>query len=87
MQTATGSSAFQRAIESVEMLPVDDQMLSASLRRCWSRSSAGALSSIAAPIWSRRLPKPGRRTRPAMCAEATWRISWLLTIGTHDEVY
>jgi len=27
MQTATGSSAFQRAIESVEMLPVDDQML------------------------------------------------------------
>jgi hypothetical protein len=27
MQTATGSSAFQRAIESVEMLPVEDQML------------------------------------------------------------
>jgi hypothetical protein len=27
MQTATNSSAFQRAIESVEMLPVDDQLL------------------------------------------------------------
>lgn len=27
MQTVTGSSAFQRAIEGVEMLPVDDQLL------------------------------------------------------------
>ena len=27
METATGSSAFQRAIESVEMLPIEDQML------------------------------------------------------------
>jgi hypothetical protein len=31
MQTPTGSSAFQRAIESVEGLPVDDQMLLAEI--------------------------------------------------------
>jgi hypothetical protein len=27
MQTAIGSSAFQKTIEGVEMLPVDDQLL------------------------------------------------------------
>ena len=27
MQTATGSSIFQEAIDGVEMLPVDDQLL------------------------------------------------------------
>jgi hypothetical protein len=27
MQTTIGSSVFQKAIESVEMLPVDDQLL------------------------------------------------------------